>query len=211
MYSSVATSTLFILGCLACTTTAAPRIVARQSSSPECSVQSDCVPAAFSNATVPERFIECLSNGRCSCSDCFMRNDTDNSCYVDPPCTDYDPDTLQCSDNRRKTLTAFLLTFFLVPTGAANFYIDRLDFAIPQLILGVIYIFFQCCVMPCVRQCAKDAKENGDSGKGIISCVLCIPYCLLAWMFFSWWIADLVIFGTNKRLDGDNCPLIDNL
>lgn len=200
-----------LLFCLSCVT-AAPHVAVRQAS-PSCDDQRSCFPAdlASQNVSIPERLIECLSDGRCSCSDCFMHNETDNTCYVDPPCTDYNSENQECSDNRRKTLTAFLLTFFLVPTGAANFYIDRLEFAIPQLILGVIYIFFQCCVMPCVRQCAKDAKENGDSGKGLLSCILCIPYCLLAWLFFSWWIADLVIFGTNQRRDGDGCSLIDNL
>ncbi len=189
--------------------TAAPGINKRQAA-PVCVVSQDCNPASLANETIPEALVQCLTDGRCACSSCFNRNETDNTCYLET-CTEYSPDDLKCVDDRKNTLTAFLLTFFLVPTGAANFYIERLDFAIPQLLLGIIYIFFQCCVMPCVRSCAKDAKENGDTAKGLISCVLCIPYCLLAWLFFSWWIADLVIFGTNQRLDGDNCPLRDNL
>ena len=203
---------VLVVFCFSCATAApsARSISLRQSNAPVCVENVDCYPEAFANVTIPLAFVECVG-GQCSCSDCFFLNDTANSCYINPPCTDYNANTGQCTDNRRKTLTAFLLTFFLVPTGAANFYIDRLDFAIPQLILGIIYIFFQCCVMPCVRKCAKDAKENDDGCKGLISCALCIPYCLLAMLFFSWWIADLVIFGTNQRLDGDSCDLIDNL
>ncbi len=28
---------------------------------------------------------------------------------------------------------------------------------------------------------------------------------------WAWWIADLVIFATNQRLDGDGCELNPNL
>ena len=210
MKSLYITVTLVVIYLFICCVSSAPNIEIRQNA-PQCNNNSDCYPVDFSaNASIPVAFVQC-TGGRCSCSECFMRNDTSNRCYVDPPCTDYDPETLKCEDNRRKTLTAFLLTFFLVPTGAANFYIDRLDFAIPQLLLGVIYIFFQCCVVPCLKSCAKSAQDDGETWKGILACCLCIPYCLLAWLFFSWWIADLVIFGTNQRLDGDGCPLIDNL
>ena len=209
MRSCVVLSVVFAI-CLS-GITAAPGISKRQAV-PDCSVNQDCNPASLGNESIPESLVECTASGQCACSSCFMRNESSNTCYLNPPCNNYtgSPD-FECQDNRRNTLTAFLLTFFLVPTGAANFYIDRLEFAIPQLILGVIYIVFQCCVMPCVRSCAKDAKENGDKAKGIISCCLCIPYCLLALLFFSWWIADLVIFGTNQRSDGDGCPLRDNL
>ena len=196
----------------------APNIEIRQNA-PTCKNDSDCYPVDFStNARIPVDLVQC-TDGLCSCSECFMKNDNSNRCYVNSPCTEYDLETLKCKDNRRKTLTAFLLTFFLIPTGAANFYIDRLDFAIPQLLLGVIYIFC-CCFAPCSPICAQSSKNSktsktsktskDDVGEGIIAC-LCIPYCLLNLLFFCWWIADLVAFGKNQRLDGDKCPLIDNL
>jgi len=30
-------------------------------------------------------------------------------------------------------------------------------------------------------------------------------------ILFAWWLADLIIFATNKRLSGNGCVLIDNL
>ncbi len=212
---------LVVLG-LSCATiaTAAPSarsIYVRRSTSPAtCANNAQCKPKAFANNTIPMKFVECR-NGQCYCSECFFLNNTENRCYINPPCTEYNANNAQCTDNRKKSLTAFLLTFFLVPTGAANFYIDRLEFAIPQLILGIIYICFHL-VFPCIGASVVVESfkigENVDKNTlrlGFAKCSLCIPYCLLAMLFFSWWIADLVIFATNQRLDGNGCDLIDNM
>ena len=178
---------------------------ARQADGPPCTDHRDCIPSGLS-VNVSTNLVECLSDGRCSCSDCFLRNETANRCYLMTSCLTFDEDTRQCSDSRKSQLTAFLLTFFLIWTGAANFYIDRLEFAIPQLIFGIVLL-----VLGCVGRCIKECVKDSDSGKVIVCCFIGIPYLVLSIFFFAWWIGDLVIFGTNQRDDGDGCPLIDNL
>ena len=68
-----------------------------------------------------------LPGGVCYCNDCF-----DTGSYgtcVDAECKDwhYNQEYLECDDNRPRQLTAFLLSFFISLTGAANFYIGRND------------------------------------------------------------------------------------
>lgn len=64
-------------------------------------------------------------SGECVCTDCFMINDTTGRCRI---CSDYAYSNISraCGvDHRPSQLTAFLLSFFLSSTGAANFYIGR--------------------------------------------------------------------------------------
>ena len=185
-----------------------PSLQVRQSVNNPCSNDFDCNPDSLSNQTIPSRYVECTNNGQCTCDECFMWNSTINRCYLMPPCTNYDDTSFTCIDNRRKQLTAFLLAFFLTPVGAANFYINRLEFAIPQLILGILFCALSC-VGCCARQAVKDSENDG--AKLCVGCFISLPTCCLSLMFLAWWIADLVYFGTNRRLAGDDCPLINNL
>ena len=151
---------------------AMPSLQVRQSGNP-CSSDITCNPDSLGNQSIPKRYVEC-SNGQCSCNECFMLNSTINRCYLMPPCTNYDNTSLTCIDNRRKQLTAFLLAFFLTPVGAANFYIDRLEFAIPQLILGILFCTLSC-VGCCARQAVKDSENDG--AKVCVWCFFSIPTC----------------------------------
>uniref|UniRef100_A0A1X7VU48 Uncharacterized protein n=1 Tax=Amphimedon queenslandica TaxID=400682 RepID=A0A1X7VU48_AMPQE len=177
----------------------------------QCVDDTDCNPESLLNVTIPLNRVTC-NNGRCACTACFMLNTTTNRCYLDPPCTAYDPNDQNsdngCIDRRQKQLTAFLLSFFLTWTGAANFYIERYDFAVPQLIFGIIL-----CAMSCVGRCAKECVKDKDNkaAKLGVCCFIAVPTCLLSMMFFAWWITDLVYFGTNRRTNGDGCYLIENL
>ena len=83
-----------------------------------CVNDSDCSPSNISSTG-----IKCI-NGTCVCSgSCFTLNRTSSRCtfstcgsYNNSICTPIDP---------KSQLTAFLLTFFVLPTGAANFYIGQ--------------------------------------------------------------------------------------
>lgn len=175
-----------------------------------CQDALDCNPAGL-NGSIP--FVECNNasgNGQCICNSCFMLDATINQCYL--PCgTSYDQNSFQCTDNRRRQLTAFLLAFFLTWTGAANFYIARYDLAVPQLIFGIL-LCAMSCIGRCIKQCAKQASDDEESAgvKLCVGCFIGIPSCLLSLMFLAWWIADLVYFGTNRRTDGDGCALIES-
>ena len=169
--------------------------------------QSSCVHNANCSEKGPNSFVYCQA-GRCICHECFILNSITNRCYTMPPCTDYDNTTGQCIDRRKSQLTAFLLAFFLTWTGAANFYINRLEYAIPQLIFGILFCSM-CCVIGCVRQTTKDTEENPI--KWCVGCFVGTSTCLLYALFLAWWIAELVIFATNERHDGSGCSLINNL
>ena len=189
-----------------------PLLYERQSSltNDSCITQSDCLPNQLLNGSVASPLVSC-SNGVCLCTSCFMKNESSNTCYVQPPCTDYNTITSSCVDTRQSQLTAFLLSLFLSWTGAANFYINQLALAIPQLLIGIL----ACClgiVMRIVRSvcCNKDGEDQ-NIFQLLCFCAVCLPVLIIPLIQLAWWIADLVIFVRNERLDGRGCPLIANL
>ena len=129
---------------------------------------------------------------------CFSYNETDNFCQL-LTCTSFDTDSLQCRNGTKSRLTALILGIFLVNLGAANFYIARYEFAIPQLILGLLLCILQ--IGTCVAECSRDSDPT-------ISCVsCCFLNSVVSLTFLAWWIADIVQFATNARQDGNGCPL----
>lgn len=50
-------------------------------------------------------------------------------------------------------------------------------------------------------------RDNEGATWKCISC--CTVNALISLTFFAWWIADLVIFATNQRDDGDGCRLYE--
>ena len=129
---------------------------------------------------------------------CFAYNETTNFCQL-LKCTSFDSESLECRNGTKSRLTALLLGIFLVNIGAANFYISRFEFAIPQLILGLLLCILQ--IGSCVAECRRDSDPS-------VCCVGCC-FCnsLVSLLFLAWWIADIVQFATNTRLDGSGCPL----
>ena len=73
-----------------------------------------------------------LPEGVCLCRDCFERG-LDGTC-LEVSCEDwrYSTQDFDCQDDRPSQLTAFLLSFFLSSTGAANFYIGRDDLGMAE-------------------------------------------------------------------------------
>lgn len=135
----------------------------------------------------------------CNCnSTCFTLDTSLNCCQLDS-CYRYLLDTGECEPLSKNRITAILLSVFLINFGAANFYIERYELAIPQIILGLFFCFFQ------VGSCAVAKTRDDDTS---IPCIICCSInSLLSLLFFAWWIADLVIFISNTRLDGRMCPL----
>ena len=175
-----------------------------------CITKRDCLPNELLNGSIAATLVSC-SAGACLCSNCFMKNETSNTCYVQPPCTNYNTNTSSCVDTRQSQQTAFLLSLFLAWTGAANFYINQLALAIPQLLIGIL----ACClgiVMRIVRSicCNKDGEDR-NLFQLVCFCAMCVPVLIIPLIQLAWWIADLVIFVRNERLDGRGCPLIANL
>lgn len=143
-----------------------------------------------------------LTTGICYCNqstlgDCFTLND-DNYC-VEAECYTYQEEKGTCRFGRRRKLVALLLSIFLINFGAANFYVERYEFAIPQIILGLALCLFQ------FGSCAVAGTRDGETSPPCIIC--CSINTVLSLLFLAWWVADLVIFATNQRVDGTSCPL----
>ena len=145
-------------------------------------------------------------NGMCNCSmgtgnsstSCFSLSDTSNCCEVEP-CYKYNLVNEECVPQFKSRTTAILLSVFLINFGAANFYIERYDLAIPQIVLGFFLLFLQ--VGSCAVACMRDDETS-------IPCIVCCSLnSFISLLFLAWWIADLVILATNTRLDGNDCPL----
>lgn len=127
--------------------------LAIRQSAPMCVNDSDCY-----SEPVPVVLAQCLSNGICSCQECFSQNSSSNMCYQEyPTCYFYDASIGQCQDERPSQLVAFILSLSLSGVGAANFYIGRNDLGGAQLALllslfAIIYcmIYTMCCLACCM-------------------------------------------------------------
>lgn len=172
------------------------------------SLDPDCnarvFPCTTFNASVP--LGECnMTTGNCSCdtplslAPCIFLNETGNLCEI-RKCFNLLQDGT-CREGNRSRVVALLLSIFLINFGAANFYIERYDLAIVQIILGLALCVFQ------FGSCAVAGTRDGDITPPCIIC--CSINSVLSLLFLSWWIADIIIFATNRRNDGTraSCPL----
>ncbi len=91
----------------------------------ECNESFECFPPDLAN--IPTSLISCDTYHQCLCKDCFKRGPNGVCVYSDEVCEDYyySSSRRECVDHRKSQLTAFLLSFFFSPVGAANFYIER--------------------------------------------------------------------------------------
>lgn len=159
----------------------------------------ECDSANFNCSS--EMGVGACINGSCYCNettlgDCFIvRN---NSCVLNT-CYTYMSDQGTCRKGTKSRTVAIVLSLFLINFGAANFYIERYELAIPQIILGLMLCFFQ------FGSCAVAASRDDDTS---VPCIICCSInSLISLLFLAWWIADLVIFATNTRNSRDGCPL----
>lgn len=142
------------------------------------------------------------TSGLCECNEtlsCFRYDNSTNFCRLGSVCYSYDSTTEQCRFGRRSRLTALLLSIFLINFGAANFYIEQYQYAVPQIVLGLLLCVFQ------FGSCAVAGTRDNETSYPCIIC--CSINSVLSLLFLAWWIADLVIFALNSRLDGLGCPL----
>ena len=182
----------------------------RQERQATCNNQTDCIPPSLSGQPIRTDLIDCDS-GFCVCRRCFELDG--DRCRELAPCQTYSRSTRSCDDARRSQLVALLLSIFLSEVGAANFYIGRNDLAGGQLaifLMSFVVIFVAACPC-CFLCCCKD--ESGERTivafvgyiiaivVGVVIAVIC------SLMILAWWIADLVIFIQNSRLDEQNCML----
>ena len=160
----------------------------------DCTLRTDDICSNYTDVGACDQ-----TSGLCECNDtlpCFSYDNLTNFCRLGSTCYSYDS---QCRFGRRSRLTALLLSIFLINFGAANFYIEQYQFAVPQIVLGLLLCVFQ------FGSCAVAGTRDKETSYPCIIC--CGINSVLSLLFLAWWIADLVIFAMNSRLDGVGCPL----
>ena len=182
-------------------------------SAQQCTSPLQCYPTGYETGgiDVPPSFVNCSTEGECVCRNCFNLQEDGDTCVVDAPCQTYDTTNGTCLDHRRSQVTAVILAIVLSPVGAANFYIARYEYAVPQLVLFVLLIassFFGRIL----RCSSEDKKHDTESFWAVCSTVIAASVAVLALLtILAWWVADIVIFAKNNRRDGSNCLLRENL
>ena len=163
-----------------------------------CAQDSDCVPPELAGEVIPPAFVSCL-NDSCACDACFSVNASSGRCRQ-AHCFTYMDDT--CYDNRHKHFWAIVFSVFFTWTGVANFYINRLDLAIPQVAIGAVILVLTAAQF--VHRQILKRKERGE-----LTFYVCFAFAMLfCWAEIAWWVADVVVFATNTREDGSGCTLV---
>ncbi len=152
-----------------------------------------------------------IRNITCSVSTCIPPNQcVDNSTCKCAVGTANFPSTYTgsyCLYKQKNQLTAFLLQFFIF-NGAGQFYVGNINYAVPQLIICLL----SCC-LPCISFCLgmglnfKSKDSTSEESRSTLGMILICLNCALGCCIFAWWLADAIIFGTNKYLDSNGVPL----
>lgn len=179
----------------------------------QCTDAQGCYPSGYSQGgiSIPPSYVNCSSSGECICRDCFVFASSAGTCAVDTPCWSFSTTNGSCEDRRRSQRTAVIFAALLSVVGAANFYIARYEYAVPQLAL------FLCLIIASVfgrvlRYVLDDKGRDTEKFCALCSTVSAAVIAILALAtILAWWIADIVIFVRNTRKDGENCPLRDDL
>lgn len=145
-------------------------------------------------------------NSNLSCSGHGECNTDKSDCICEPGFTTFQnpnepsKESQKCNYERKKQLKAFLFELFL-GFGAGHFYTER--YTIAGLKLGAfIFGIFIICLFPIT---AKFLSEKLESDCLVLS-VSCFYYLCSIGLAF-WFIYDLIMFGMNKYLDGNQIQL----
>ena len=129
---------------------------------------------------------KCTSKDICTCEDGYLNFKSNSPIY--------------CSYKQKSQLAAFLLELFL-PFGIGHLYVGRTLFGITKMIIVTSPVTI--CLFTFLGILVSDKFLSGGN-----SSLFCIGFVFVFSIIgIIWWIADLVIFGTNNYLDGNNLPL----
>lgn len=182
-----------------------------QVSSVQCNSTEHCIDPVEVGTINHSSLVECR-NGGCIClTPCLhLFNNTcrksDDACYY------FEENTSNCVSNNRSWSTALILSILLAPTGAANFYIYRYEYAIPQILLFLSPILgFLLCMANCIFISALSVKSKS---KFLIHSLAYLSLFIFGFIGFSiplitlcWNIYDVIVFSLNNRLDSNGCTL----
>ena len=109
-----------------------------------CTADVQCYPDQHKTLNLTQ-YIQCTEAGNCQCSSCFVLNATTHKCQTLPGCTLYNNVTSTCYDIRKRQSHALGYAAALTISGAANFYIERWELAVPQLAIGMRIKILKFC------------------------------------------------------------------
>jgi len=143
--------------------------------------------------------LSCSGHGECSQDkkDCIC--ESAYASLINPK--DPASEDKRCNYERKSQLKAFLFELFL-GFGAGHFYTERYTMASLKLTAFIFGIFI-ICLFPIT---AKFLSEKLESDCLVLS-VSCFYYLCSIGLAF-WFIYDLVTFGLNKYLDGNQIQLL---
>ncbi|KAI6652318.1 TM2 domain-containing protein 3-like [Oopsacas minuta] len=178
--------------------------------SKQCEYITDCTGVPIHNESI---YVRCY-DGQCQCKTddyCFQYTpDSDYPCTILKVCNEYSHTTDTCTNpNGYDWRTAFILSLLLSGTGAANFYINRYELAVPQLFLLTLAFVLQVTII-CIRLWARKKKVDEDGFLCVMCCsamILTIILLVIVLTSVTWWIVDTVLIYLNQRLDGNGCHL----
>ena len=124
------------------------------------------------------------------------------ACICDFGFTTFPLDSIpQCNYKQKKQLVAFLLELF-IGFGGGHFYTERYVEASLKLVSFLFGIYI-ICLFPLSAKCVSD-KCDSDVLVIFVSCF----YYLCAIGLATWFIYDLVMFGSNTYKDGNGIDLL---
>ena len=177
-----------------------------------CTNDTDCFNSTLLNVTSTS-LVQCI-NSKCVCTtECFHLNSTSGACSLPhSACYSYSPSDDTCHSSAPSWLTALILSVLLGTTGADNFYINRLEFAIPQLLL---FLSPLCgCFAVCSYSVCAMFLYTKRSLRPISNCVnlMAIVIASIAAVMFplttiSLNLYDIFKIGFNEQLDSNGCVL----
>ena len=137
-----------------------------------------------------------------SCSNHGQCDPNNTTCFCQPGYSTYPMDSNpQCNYVQKKQLVAFLCELFL-GFGAGHFYTERYTHA--GLKLGAfLFGIYIICLFPLSAKYLNDRCESDY----LVIMVSCFYYCCAVGLA-TWFIYDLVQFGSNNYYDGNNVPLL---
>ena len=191
----------------------ATALLVRISSGQEhCNQPQDCYPSGYDEGgiTVPPAVVNC-SDGDCECHACFVYDVSSGKCAVDEPCWTFSTSYASCMDQRRSQRTAVIFAALLSSVGAANFYVGRYEYAVPQLAL-FLCLLIASCFGRALRYVLDDKGRDTEKFCALCSTVCAAVVAILALAtILAWWVADVIIFVRNGRTDGEDCSLREDL
>lgn len=106
-------------------------------------------------------------------------------------------------------VTAFFLAVIFGMFGTANFYIGRLDCAIPQLVLFTIAMWSATIYQ--LKPNGRTEESSFISSPPKSQLLFKLTTGLIPLIIVAWWVADMIIFGIGARKSEGGCPLRQNL